>query len=445
MNKNLKVLGLVLTILTVLAACDDQSVNKTEYKDDSGGDLGSIPEDIGTFDVNEGIGGFATGGYDENAIHPTQVGWTRQSRFEGVDEPEIKQTFELPGRIHSLSEKSEPIVDADGNFYFKVNESDEETGSYEGEIDGYYAMNREGEILWERTRYHQEYDVIPGNSAILSPSLDTNNRLIGMLEDSKVAGLDKETGEMDFVYELESNLANHEPWPQVIDSEGVTYLTHDGQIIAINPDGSVKWEYGDEDKPDISNPAISEDRLFVKSRSGIMALDLNGDVLWEEGLDRVMGNDQSNVLIADDGSLYFAHGDRLMSFSPDGDLIWDVEVDEDEDQTTYFSGYNGLALSGDGLIIGLFLPNLYAFDLDGNEVWQADAERSFGGIVVDSNGDSYFASQSRVYSFDSSGERKWTLDLPLSGAGDVVIGPNQELYLTVDGIDESKLIIIGNK
>lgn len=419
----------------------DNNDNEENITDTNSNDM---PQDIGSFDANEGIGGFATGGYDENAIHSTQVGWTRQSRFKGVEDPEIKQTIELPGTLRS--HETEPIVDADGNFYLKINERDDEVISNEGDYDGFYAFDREGELLWKRTNYHPEYGIIPGNAENRAPMLDSNNQLIGTLDYQTVGALDKDTGEFNFVYQIEGDLAVS-PWSPAIGSDGVIYFVYDGSIVALNPDGSTKWKYehetqGDDEEGPNFVPTITDEHLFIKNYTHIMAIDLDGNHLWTEHLGHASLPTQSNILVADDGNLYFAHDDRLLSYNPDGELLWEVEVDSD---TSYMSGHNGLALSEEGLIIGLFLPNLYAFDLEGNEVWQTEGLRTYGAITIDSEGTSYFAGGNKLYSVGSNGNLNWEFELPSGDPGDPVIGPNQEIYLTIDSSSEPQLLIIGNK
>ena len=439
-------------VLLLLIGCNESTEPNKDEDDDvqeasaSGKELEEeegATEVIGTFNVNQGIGGFAVGGYDENAIHPTQVGWTRQSRFKGVDDPKIKLTIDLPGTLRS--HETEPIVDAEGNFYLKINERDDEIIGYQGEYDGCYDYHREGELLWKRTNYHPEYEISPGNNENRSPALDSNNQLIGTLDHQTLAALDKETGEFNYIHQIDGNVSL-QPWSQAIGTDGVIYFVYDGQIVALNSDGSVKWEYthveqGDEQWPSYV-PTITDKHLFVKNYTHLFAFDLDGNHLWTEHLGMASLPTQSNILIADNGNLYFAHDNRLISYSPDGKLLWDVEVGDD---ATYMSGHNGLALSEDGLIIGLFLPNLHAFDLEGNKVWQTDGPRTHGAITIDSGGTSYFAGGNKLYSVDAKGNLNWEFELPSGTPGDPVIGPNQEIYLTIDSSSEPKLLIIGNK
>src|SRR5699024_10768257 len=112
--------------------------------------------DTGIFDPNEGIGGFANAPYEEEAIHPTEVGWTRQSRFKGPENPVIDWTIELPGGLQGFD--NAPIIDAEGNIYIRISEPDDDTFGMEGNYDGFYAYDSQGNQLWKRTNFHEEYE-----------------------------------------------------------------------------------------------------------------------------------------------------------------------------------------------------------------------------------------------------------------------------------------------
>ncbi|NMA66281.1 MAG: PQQ-binding-like beta-propeller repeat protein, partial [Clostridiaceae bacterium] len=419
MKNAMKCMTVAVVILLVIVGCGESSKSDGSKKiSHENIDFG----DIGTFDVNEGMGGFASGGYDEDSIYSTQAGWTRQSRFKGVQDPEIKQEISLPGRLKSF--ETEPLIDGEGYIYLKINEYDDEPHSDEGEYDGFYKYDRAGEIIWKKTGYHEEYDIIVGNSENRAPAFDNHNQLIGTIDEKTLAAIDRDTGEFNFVYQIEDN-RGAQPWSPTIGSDGTIYFVYVDRVVALNSDGSEKWKYeyeGEDAGPDFI-PAIAEDRLFVRAGYDLMALDLDGNFLWRENIGYSPTPAMSNILIAENGNLYLANDDRLVSYSPDGELLWDVQVDED---TSFMSGSTGLALTADGLIIGLFSPDLYAFDLEGNEVWRTENLQTYGGITVDSEGTSYFAGGRTLYSVDKSGILNWEFELPSSEVGDPVIGPNEE-------------------
>lgn len=69
--------------------------------------------------------------------------------------------------------------------------------------------------------------------------------------------------------------------------------------------------------------------------------------------------------------------DRLKEMRNFGEDYFD-KLDED----TSFSSYHGLSLFKEGLLIGLFHPYVYAFDLEGNEVWKSEHLNHFDEINV---------------------------------------------------------------
>ena len=123
--------------------------------------------------------------------------------------------------------------------------------------------------------------------------------------------------------------------------------------------------------------------------------------------------------------------DRLKEMRNFGEDYFD-ELDE----YTSFSSYHGLALFKEGLLIDLFHPYVYAFDLEGNEVWKSEYLNHFGEITVDSEGTSYFAGISTLIALDTEGNIKWEMELLFGYGGVVMIGSNEEIYLAMDAYEQ---------
>src|SRR5690606_35630142 len=75
------------------------------------------------FPFDQGVG-YEPGAYDRDASQPTAFNWTRESRFTGSSDHDVKWSFETGDKIYST-----PAIGSDGTIYF---------GSYDGEV---YALD----------------------------------------------------------------------------------------------------------------------------------------------------------------------------------------------------------------------------------------------------------------------------------------------------------------
>lgn len=406
MKKILLSVGIIFMFVIMVACSDPDNGRDNETSVDSPGtsDGNEIPADIGAFDPNEGIGGFANAPYEEEAIHPTEVGWTRQSRFKGPENPVIDWTIELPGKLEGFD--NAPIIDTEGNQ------------------------------LWKRTNFHEEYDIFPGGADNPAPMLNNSGQLIGMLNEKTIGSFDKTNGEIQFVYQVDEDLAI-DPWYPSIGEDGTIYFVYAGGIYALTPEGEEKWIYHIDDEADAAAmdegpgfiPTLSSDRLFTKNFTELMAFDLDGNKLWETEIGHSAKPAQSNIIIDDEDNLYFIHDKDVLSYTADGEERWRVELGDD---AYSFAGHTGLGLSKDGTLVGLFEDGMYALDTDGNQLWHNDEVLGFNGVTFDSNGTIYFTAYSTLYAMTVDGEISWELDLENRHLSNPVIGPNQKIYLLSD-------------
>jgi outer membrane protein assembly factor BamB len=154
-----------------------------------------------------------------------------------------------------------------------------------------------------------------------------------------------------------------------------------GFLYAINPNGTLKWDFktiGDVD----SSPAIGsdgtiyigsdyakfayglDDRSFIGVGSvatGFMyAINPNGTIKW---LFDALGDVDSSPAVGEDGTIYFGSDKNdVFALNPDGTLKWLYPTKDDVDSSP--------AIASDGTIyIGSDDNNLYAFNPNGTVKW----------------------------------------------------------------------------
>lgn len=211
--------------------------------------------------------------------------------------------------------------------------------------------------------------------------------------------------------------------------DGTLYILFCAQLFAVNPvDGSIKWQHTIPGGT-IGTPAIGDNGLIYLGHGGnFLALTNNGEVAWQGNV----GYEpfRSSPAIAEDGNVYFTHG-ALWSLTPDGYVQWVYPFD--------FYGGVPPAVGPDGTIYsGSYLPGLYAFHPDGSVKW-VSYEVTPLGLSVGKDGTVYVGSGgSTMQSFTVSalnpnGALKWTFQADAFSGSEYVSTRVEDMSVSPDG------------
>ncbi len=205
----------------------------------------------------------------------------------------------------------------------------------------------------------------------------------------------------------------------LIGADETLFIVIKDKLVAMNKDGSVKWE---ADNPNYyALPALGKDDVYVGSESSLRSFDQKtGKPSWEFN---VPGNIDMQLLIADDGTIYFGSvGEEkdeenaidaiYYALNSDGTKKW---------SSTFPKGANiyASAIGPDGTIY-VAGDKLRALNpTDGSIKWEFDAAGLNGlfGPAVGDEGIIYFGSnnggptkeESRFYAINPDGTEKWSL------------------------------------
>ncbi|WP_018248367.1 outer membrane protein assembly factor BamB family protein [Orenia marismortui] len=152
-----------------------------------------------------------------------------------------------------------------------------------------------------------------------------------------------------------------------IGEDGTVYVgSNDGNLYAINPDGTEKWKFTSELSDEIitSSPAIGEDgTIYIGSQLDLYAINSDGTKKWRLN---TLSTLHSTPAIASDGTIYVGSTrGELYQINPNGNEEWKFILPWQtgsspvigEDGTVYIGG-----LGPDNLKIGY----IYAFEGTGS-------------------------------------------------------------------------------
>ena len=200
-------------------------------------------------------------------------------------------------------------------------------------------------------------------------------------------------------------------------------------IFAVNPDGTIKWEYK-LNKKIYSNPVIGLNEMvyFGCDDKKLYALTGNGKKKWEFVTG---GRIQSAPFIGKEGTIYVGSSDSyLYAINQDGSKKWEFKTGDEIK--------NSPVVGSDGTIyVGSSDSYLYAINEDGSKEW----EFKTGGAISNSpalgnDGTIYIASDDyNLYALNREGVNKWLFYFgsPLSSLN---IDKNNNIFI---GTNEGRL------
>ncbi|MCD6282469.1 PQQ-binding-like beta-propeller repeat protein [bacterium] len=313
-----------------------------------------------------------------------------------------------------------------------------------GHNGGLWAINRDGTVSWIFTLSDHE---IPEFS---SPAIAKD----GMLYFSSVSHLLAVNPDGSLKWRVELPAAGYFSSPTV-GPDGAIYLgtgdgfrdTEDGYLIALNPDGSLRWDYL-AGSGVVSTAAVREDgTVYSATYEGtVFALNGDGSLKWELEVGRA-GALWSSPAIGDDGTIYIGvqggkwnappEGDigYLDAISADGSLKWEFQTEG------WISSCPAIAEDGTVYAASIF-GHLYAINPDGTMKWRFTADSPIlGNPAVGGDGLIYIAPNSgTVYAITPDGAVKWSqaVSPACPYGGNPVLGEDGLLYI---GLGDSYLAI----
>lgn len=269
------------------------------------------------FSIFNEFAGSATGGYDTYASLPTDIGWSRQSRFTIPLCPKVLWKNQI---VDSSPDSSTFCVDRNRNALIAINDTsflNEAWGkiikiSHTGHID---------ELFHAEHRLYNITLIRDGNILCILHHI-TELKLICLSSEGKFL--------WEFLFKSDVKMR------PVLDEDGNIYLyafsNKTGTLFCLQPDGILKWK---KDFPSMCwhEPVISKNGIIylgLNQDHCLYTMDSAGNMLWSK---TIGVSSRPPFLIKSDGTLYIVVSDALNSFSnslsaisPFGEIVWQYRI-----------------------------------------------------------------------------------------------------------------------
>nr|WP_319373494.1 PQQ-binding-like beta-propeller repeat protein [uncultured Methanobacterium sp.] len=225
-----------------------------------------------------------------------------------------------------------------------------------------------------------------------------------------------------------------------IGADGTIYIgTSGGKFYAINPNGTSKWNYTTPGNDIYGSAAIGADgTIYVGSYDkNLYALNSDGTQKWNY---TTGGPIYGSAAIGADGTIYVGSYDKnLYALNPDGTLKWNYTAGG------YIYCYGGSPTIGaDGTIyVGSYDKKLYAINPDGTLNWfYTTGNRIYGSAAIGADGTIYVGSYDKnFYAINPNGTFKWSYTTGNRIYGPTLIGADGIIYV---GSDDGKLYALSS-
>lgn len=227
----------------------------------------------------------------------------------------------------------------------------------------------------------------------------------------------------------------------VVDDNGDIYVqtSNDNLLHALDTQGNIKWQQK-IDSYGLGPMAISKKIIYLASSDGIWAYSKSGRLKWHYKDSFVDGK---YIALAADGSVYFSgsnyHRGELVALDIEGRAIWKQTIQGEMTAPAIDLSGNILLSSG---------RSLMSYSPEGELLWQYNSDAAqLSHPLVSANGDIYVLDRIRnLHSLDSQGQFKWKAftgnqDHRNDNMAAAVITPDNKVYVGsktgLAGVDSS--------
>jgi outer membrane protein assembly factor BamB len=229
-----------------------------------------------------------------------------------------------------------------------------------------------------------------------------------------------------------------------IAEDGTIYVgSWDCRLHAINPDGTKKWTCPSNSANIHSSPAIAEDGTIyfgtawsLGDGGKIHAINPDGTEKWRYQTGYHITSDPA---IGNDGIIYIGSGDTyLYAMWPNGTLKWRFKTGDE------IHGHPSIAEDGT-IYIGSWDNYLYALNTDGTLKWKTHTGWGTSNSQAIDNDGTIYVGTNKLYAIHPNGTIKWSFNLGTNrkvGKSSPAISADGTIYIGVEIHDNAGAEII---
>lgn len=266
------------------------------------------------------------------------------------------------------------------------------------------AVNRDGKKLWEQMLGNDEDSQGDANdrSISTSPAIADDRSIFVVRLDGVVLALNPDGSRKWQTQIKPSNMPSsigQGHAPPAIASDGTSYWPGK-TLVALRADGTRLWEFpGEENFYAVS--IVRDGTIYARTANSLYALHLDGTPIWRYPLASVPCQDCTPALDAE-GNIYVASGTNLTVIRPDGTMSWEL-------RGTKENAYEGTPLIGaDGTIYASHGAGLDALRPNGKLKWSFAVWHEGQNFPAALGADgTVYVKGNRIRALGTDGQLKW--------------------------------------
>jgi len=223
----------------------------------------------------------------------------------------------------------------------------------------------------------------------------------------------------DGTLKWELNIVGSIDTSPAIGSNGTIYYCGWDELYAINPDKTLKWTYFGGSSTKSALAIGSDGTIYYTDQYKIEAVYPDGTYKWAWAY--AAGLTRSPPVIGSDGTIYYGSDDTLFALNPDGTKKWEY--------TAFGTIKLSPAIGSDGAVYFTDWLSLFALNPDGTLKWESNVASEINSSpTIGTDGTIYTGGWNSLFALYPDGTLKWEFTLGDSVESSPALGSDGVIY-----------------